>query len=348
MADSEVEVEVWVSLSVRGKLVSFSSLGRFQDANGIKKEVVPAKDQPYCRVGVGSKTFQFHDLMCTAFHGEKPSADHEAHHLDHKPENNRPDNLCWLSQERNKQESHNRTDRTRKPSGPQRSRKTLGRKFQSTDEWTEYPSACAAARALHLHHGNVSAVARGRCRQTGGYEFKYAEQPDLPGEVWKSLTVNTKKIQVSSLGRVVDSQGVKKAPVRSADKYCRVKVKGKNYGVHRLVCEAFWGPPPAPGLQVDHKDGTKSNNHFENLEWVTDPENKRRSYLVNKNRRSSAPKLSKPVYARKHQTNDEWVEYPSMMEAARKLNLKDGPISAVTRGKQKQTGGWEFKLKPKK
>ncbi len=74
---------------------------------------------------------------------------------------------------------------------------------------------------------------------------------------------------------------------------------------HRLVCEAFWGPPPAPDLQVDHKDGTKFNNHYQNLEWVTDPENKRRSYLTNKNRRSSAAKLSKPVYARKHKTHDE-------------------------------------------
>ena len=138
MVDSGVEVEVWVSLSVRGKLVSFSSLGRFQDVNGIKKFVTP-RESKYCIVGVGNKTFKFHQLMCTAFHGEKPSEDHEAHHLDHKPENNRPDNLCWLSQERNKQESHhNRTDRTRKPSGPQKSRKILGRKFQFTEE---YPSS---------------------------------------------------------------------------------------------------------------------------------------------------------------------------------------------------------------
>ena len=41
MVDSDVEDEVWVSLSVRGKFVSFSSLGRFQDSNGIKKEVAP-------------------------------------------------------------------------------------------------------------------------------------------------------------------------------------------------------------------------------------------------------------------------------------------------------------------
>ena len=134
----------------------------------------------------------------------------------------------------------------------------------------------------------------------------------------------------------------------SRDGYCRVGVNGKKFLVHRLVCEAFWGPPWASGLEVDHVDGTQSNNHFENLEWVTAQVNTKRSYLLNKNRRSNAPKLSKPVYARKHQTNDEWEEYPSMIEAARTLNLKQGSISAVTRGKQKQTGGWEFKLKPQK
>ncbi len=260
--------------------------------------------------------------------------------------------MCWLTHEENIKESHRRTDRTRKPSGPQQRRKILGRKFQSTDEWTEYSSINAAAEALHLNRGNVCAVARGRQHQTGGYEFKYAEQPDLPGEVWKSLTVNTKKIEVSSLGRFVDSQGVKKTPVPEGSGYSRVGVKGKSYRVHRLVCEAFWGPPPAPGLQVDHIDGTKSNNHFENLEWVTARVNIKRSYLTNKNRRSNAAKRSKPVFARKHKTHDEWVEYPCMWEAARKLNLDAGTISKVTKGKYKhtniQTGGWEFKLKPQK
>ncbi len=51
MVDSGVEVEVWVSLSVRGKLVSFSSLGRFQDANGIKKFVTPPEEQILSRGG---------------------------------------------------------------------------------------------------------------------------------------------------------------------------------------------------------------------------------------------------------------------------------------------------------
>ncbi len=267
-------------------------------------------------------------------------------------ENNRLDNLCRLPQKRNKQESYRRTDRKRKSNGLQQSRKILAREFQSTDEWTwtewkEYPSMSAAAKELHLNQGAVSAAARGGQRQTGGYEFKLAEQPDLPGEEWKSLTVNTKKIQVSSRGRVVDTRGVKKTPVPEGSRYCRMGVNRKNYMVHRLVCEAFWGPPPAPGFWADHKDGTKSNNDYQNLEWV-DPENKKRRYVTNKNRRSNCGKVSKPVYARKHKTHDEWVEYPSMNEAARKLNLNAGHISAVTLSKRKQTGGWEFKLKPQK
>lgn len=34
-------------------------------------------------------------LVCEAFHGPKPSPDHEAAHEDGNPRNNRPDNLSW-------------------------------------------------------------------------------------------------------------------------------------------------------------------------------------------------------------------------------------------------------------
>lgn len=48
----------------------------------------------------------------------------------------------------------------------------------------------------------------------------------------------------------------------------------KWHAVHKLVAEAFIEPKP-PGLQINHKDGSKTNNSPENLEWVTCKENMR-------------------------------------------------------------------------
>ena len=49
--------------------------------------------------------------------------------------------------------------------------------------------------------------------------------------------------------------------------------RGKNYRVHRLVCEAFAGPPPFPDAEVMHLDEDATNNCAGNLAWGTHKEN---------------------------------------------------------------------------
>ena len=49
--------------------------------------------------------------------------------------------------------------------------------------------------------------------------------------------------------------------------------KRKRLYVHRLVAEMFCTKPTPESLQVNHKDGDKTNNHYTNLEWCTGQQN---------------------------------------------------------------------------
>lgn len=48
--------------------------------------------------------------------------------------------------------------------------------------------------------------------------------------------------------------------------------------VHRLSAYAFYGPPPKEGLEVNHDDGNRANNHWQNLEWATHQDNIRHAF----------------------------------------------------------------------
>lgn len=94
-------------------------------------------------------------------------------------------------------------------------------------------------------------------------------------EIWKDVTGYDVSYQVSSIGRVRSPHGVRSLQLRS-DGYVmvglRVGGKIKSPKVHRLVAEAFIGARPM-GFVTDHKNGDRSDNRAENLQYITHRDN---------------------------------------------------------------------------
>ena len=110
---------------------------------------------------------------------------------------------------------------------------------------------------------------------------------------------------------------------------CKGGIKKTHY-VHRLVATAFCENQEGY-TEVNHINEDKSDNRADNLEWCS------RQYNVEYSKAKAIIGINK--------ISREILEFPSTMEAERKLGIAHGNICACCNGKRNSAGGfyWMYK-----
>lgn len=162
------------------------------------------------------------------------------------------------------------------------------------------------------------------------------------------------QVYTDKLGRKVHKQA-KELKVRYSNGYKRVALYNddgvKHITVHRIVALNFIPKHTSGYLEVNHKDGVKTNNHVDNLEWVTKKQNMRHAVNTGlfipptkeelaKRQKKSVIVRSKPVVLIK---NNIKKTFPSCNTAAQYLHVKTSAITRVAKGERPMVHGWEVK-----
>jgi hypothetical protein len=166
----------------------------------------------------------------------------------------------------------------------------------------------------------------------------FADQAPIKNEIWKICPLNN-AYKISTYGRVKNNNNNKILKGSITEGYLHVHLYGddtKTYSIHRLVALTFL-PEVKNKNQVNHKNGIKTDNKLENLEWANSSENTIHAFETG---------LFKPKTCKVSQfdlSNNFIRNWNSMTEASNDLNIPIASICRVCRGTRKTGNGFIWK-----
>ena len=330
-----------------------SSFGRCRDTRGVIT-LGHLDASGYRLIYMSQRKWAVHRVVKITFDGPPLCKQAwQVHHKDGNPANNRLENLEYVTHSQNISYSYERNP-WRQRGAAKQSKPVMWRAVGS-QRWTFCPSVTEAAEQLGMSLRTVS-----RCCQSNGsakgIEFQFqAMDTHLCGEDWRPMRdprsgAEVPGRMVSSLGRITTCSGLVHYGHLNRTGYYETGLKSsitkratkRTEQIHRLVAFGFLGPPPTPKHScVNHKDGNKSNNALENLEWVTHAENSAHyfSNMVARHKKMGC----KPVWSRPRGSNGEWTLHPSITGCADSLGLNLLFFSRCLRNGTSHFSGHEFR-----
>lgn len=157
------------------------------------------------------------------------------------------------------------------------------------------------------------------------------------GDIYTRLTYrNNPNGRIKKLSSACIGHGYLKVVLRKDN-------KNHNKLVHRLVAEAFI-PNPENKPQVNHKNGNKTDNRVENLEWNTAEENiKHRCEVLGFMGLKNVVRRTRVVLQIKN--NKIIKEFASIEEAKKEIKHGKTHIQNCCSGLRKHAGGFEWQYK---
>jgi hypothetical protein len=295
-----------------------SSYGRAKNATNNKPITVYLPPDGYPMIHIMDSNGKqcspmVHILVALMFIGDRPTSEHTVDHISRDREDNKVGNLRWATRAEQAQNKEYKKHR-------------IGRAIYQYDSdmnfIKKWDSALQANTAYEYPERYISRICTGKQSPSDGFIWKYADDVDvIPGEIWIPNPFSDRGEQVSSCGRTKSSMGFIKNNYKLGA-YINTTYRNQgvtiNIRVHRLVMLSFVG---LSELDVNHKDGNKTNNHLSNLEFCTKSENIQHAYKTGLMKSRS----SIPVYKIVVATNQK-IPYPSFSQATALNNISLGSL----------------------
>ena len=144
--------------------------------------------------------------------------------------------------------------------------------------------------------------------------------------------------KVSDEGQVFSKKTNRVLKPRIHNGYERVALnkngKAKDFTIHRLVATAFLIGEPNQNM-VNHKDGNRTNNHIQNLEWCTLSENRQHAYDtgLQKGRKGSAHHGARFTNEQVRDIKIRLANGHGVTKISRELGVSHATISLINTGK---------------
>lgn len=327
-----------------------SNLGRIVNKS-TSKFIKPSKAQEYYSVNISNlledkptKLFRLHRLVALTFiHNDDPTNKIYIDHINNNKLDNKASNLRWVTP---KQNYNAYLKNHKKPVGKTilqydfdgnliKKWNTMSELINEHNEYNKFRIyECLSKRREHIY----------------GYIWVYEKERELvvhEDEVFVNLGIIDNKdfsnYEISNYGKVKSYHKKKSIYIKTilnlggylfCSLYEPCNEKGTMFLIHRLVAMYFVEGETKLKCIVNHKNGDKTNNHYNNLEWVT-------------YRRNSEHALARKVNKIDIKSGQILATYNSINDASRSINGKLGNTSGIAKcchEKQKTCKGfiWQF------